>query len=397
MTDLVRVVEAAYDLGAADEQAWLTRVADEVRQALGFVDGVVAYTYGIDERGWITPGAIAVPGASMELAQDILNPGDMGDEDTASVVRTHMHSGASLATEVVRAATTPAAEYRQRTLSARGFVDALTLNATDPTRRGCMFVAPLKTSPRLAPQLTSRYAKLGAHIAAGLRLRRAVTSLVDEAVIDRGNVAHATGEAKSASARTALRAAVRAADRARGALRTRDPELALATWRGLVAGRWSLVDRFEADGRRYWVAHPNAPDARDPRALTPRERQVAAFVALGHSNKLIAYELGISTSTVGVCGVRRRRRARGHARRSPPCSRAAYPSDRGSQRVEAPERGFDPSALRRRPASSSDRVRRSPRRGAARAQTRALRGVGGGSPAPRSRSPRRRSRGCRGR
>jgi DNA-binding NarL/FixJ family response regulator len=93
---------------------------------------------------------------------------------------------------------------------------------------------------------------------------------------------------------------VRAVHRARGKLRKRDPERALATWRGLVAGRWSLVDRFEADGRRFIIAHPNAPDAPDPRALTPRERQVAGYVALGQSNKLIAYELGISPSTVGV-------------------------------------------------------------------------------------------------
>jgi DNA-binding NarL/FixJ family response regulator len=34
--------------------------------------------------------------------------------------------------------------------------------------------------------------------------------------------------------------------------------------------------------------------------LTPRERQVAEFAAIGHSNKEIAYELGVSASTVGV-------------------------------------------------------------------------------------------------
>jgi DNA-binding NarL/FixJ family response regulator len=65
-----------------------------------------------------------------------------------------------------------------------------------------------------------------------------------------------------------------------------------------VDGRWSLVDRFESDGRRFMVAHRNEPDVRDPRALSKRERQVVAFAATGHSNKLIGYELGVSPSSV---------------------------------------------------------------------------------------------------
>ena len=39
-----------------------------------------------------------------------------------------------------------------------------------------------------------------------------------------------------------------------------------------------------------------APD----RALTPRERQVLGYAELGHSNKLIAYSLGLAPSTVAT-------------------------------------------------------------------------------------------------
>jgi DNA-binding CsgD family transcriptional regulator len=46
------------------------------------------------------------------------------------------------------------------------------------------------------------------------------------------------------------------------------------------------------------VAHRNDPQAPDARALTLRERQVLGYAALGHSNKLIGYELGLHPSSV---------------------------------------------------------------------------------------------------
>jgi len=38
---------------------------------------------------------------------------------------------------------------------------------------------------------------------------------------------------------------------ARGALRKRDPEEALRLWQGLIRGRWTLIDWFDTDGRRF--------------------------------------------------------------------------------------------------------------------------------------------------
>jgi DNA-binding CsgD family transcriptional regulator len=48
----------------------------------------------------------------------------------------------------------------------------------------------------------------------------------------------------------------------------------------------------------YIVARENVPTPSGPAALTERERQVLRWAKLGHHNKLIAYELGISDSTV---------------------------------------------------------------------------------------------------
>jgi DNA-binding NarL/FixJ family response regulator len=107
-----------------------------------------------------------------------------------------------------------------------------------------------------------------------------------------------------------LREGVRAIERARGPLRRRDPREAIELWRGLVAGLWSLVDHFDSDGRRYLVAHRNDPRTPDPRGLTERERQIVAYADLGQSNKHIAYQLGLSPSTVAVHLARAREKLR---------------------------------------------------------------------------------------
>ena len=78
------------------------------------------------------------------------------------------------------------------------------------------------------------------------------------------------------------------------------PEEALSMWGGLVSGRWSLVDRFERDGRRFVVARKNAPDPSMPLALDLRERQVLGHMVQGDSAKLTAYTLGVTSSTVSA-------------------------------------------------------------------------------------------------
>ena len=69
-------------------------------------------------------------------------------------------------------------------------------------------------------------------------------------------------------------------------------------WRDLQRGAWSLVQHFDRDGRRYLVAVRTERGARKAPPLSARERDVCARVAKGHSNKVIAYDLGISLSTV---------------------------------------------------------------------------------------------------
>lgn len=74
---------------------------------------------------------------------------------------------------------------------------------------------------------------------------------------------------------------------------------AASVWRGLLTGRWRLLDSFERDQRWYLVARRCGDDEAHP-PVTEREEQVLALAARGHANKFIGYELGLSTSTVAT-------------------------------------------------------------------------------------------------
>jgi len=159
-------------------------------------------------------------------------------------------------------------------------------------------------------QERKRWPLMAIHLGAGLRLRAVAESLTlnaesVEAIFDSsGKLYEAREEAKRSSARDILRKAVRRIDKVRTKAGRRNPDSAMKAWEGLVQGRWSLVDYFDSDQRRFVVAIKNDPMSRDPRGLTVRERQVAEFIGLGQSNKEISYTLGLSLSAITNCTAR---------------------------------------------------------------------------------------------
>jgi DNA-binding CsgD family transcriptional regulator len=186
-----------------------------------------------------------------------------------------------------------------------GIFDSIWITATDPTGRGCGFHAGRKSIAWAGPGEKRTWGRIAAHLSSAIRLRYRVHDAEARgawaAVFDpNGKLHDATGEAQEAEARALLREAVLKIEKARGRQRLEQPEQALSEWKALVAGKWSLVDRLEQDGRRYIVARANEPRARGPAALSQREKQVLGYAQLGHHNKLIAYELGIAQSTVRV-------------------------------------------------------------------------------------------------
>jgi len=174
--------------------------------------------------------------------------------------------------------------------------------------------APLPRERAPHPQEAETWGRIASHVAAAFRLRRrGVTADPDvaAAVLDpSGRLQHARDASTVDGLRKELSSAVLRMERARSTLRDREPEEALALWRTLVDGRYTLLDAFERDGRRYVVAVENTPCPDGPGILTDRERQVAALAATGRSNKLIAYELGLGHSTVRVLLARAARKLR---------------------------------------------------------------------------------------
>jgi DNA-binding CsgD family transcriptional regulator len=153
------------------------------------------------------------------------------------------------------------------------------------------------------------YRRMSHHLAAAYRCRRrlrqaqpvgAIDPTCDaEAVLDaKARVVHAVGSAREKGAQEALVATAKARDRAHT---TRvDPLDELDRWSPLTSARWSLVDSFERSGHRYVVARENRARVAGLEALSDRERQVVAYLAMGQSTKETAYALGISDVTVRV-------------------------------------------------------------------------------------------------
>jgi DNA-binding CsgD family transcriptional regulator len=307
---LIDFVEAAYDLGA-ERDPWFARLmeagAPVLDQGLGFfalscvrppepgplvIEGIHVSAGGNDfvER---------VKGLQAQIDSAMLWPlSRPGVPKTLSEV-TDKHNPAAF----------------QVIMSHFDFAkDGLGIPAFDPDGRGIYLLVALPKVTTLSTRAREGWHMLAAHFAAGYRLRRALEQ-VDlgaapetelpfgaEIVIDPldFSVTEATGKARSNRALASLREAAEQVDRARGQMRESDPAQALALWRALVRGRWSTVDWFDSDGRRYVLGIPNAPDVSDPRGLTERETQVVEYAFLGLSNKMIGYNLGISDGRVST-------------------------------------------------------------------------------------------------
>jgi DNA-binding CsgD family transcriptional regulator len=294
-TDPISLVEAAYDL-EAPERAWMQTL---VEHAIPLVpDATRGVAFALDASNPTAPklGVPVAVGVDRDFPLELLH----AMEANANLTRYFKRKVAS-ASEVLGTGKIEGDVVGDFVL-AHGAPDSFGCVALDAEGRGVVVCTDLASVRRLSRSFRARWELLAAHVAAARRLRkRSAEGATEDCVVDPGGrVVHAQGDAAARGVRDKLRDAVVARDRARTRPVRAHPEEALALWPGLVSGRWSLVDRFERDGRRFVVATCNEPAPAGPLALSLRERQVLGHLAQGDSVKLAAYSLGLAPSTVST-------------------------------------------------------------------------------------------------
>jgi DNA-binding CsgD family transcriptional regulator len=297
LSDWIGIVESAYGLGGDLEQ-WLEGVLGAASGLLGDALSLTATAFRLGPRAIELEHVVSV-GRDARLEQSVRLSNAMAGQRTLDRLIRGAPPAATLS-ELL-----PAEDLGVLTvLSDRGTVhDTRRFLARASAERGIVFGAQIGARESLSDATRARWRRAAFHVGSGYRLRLGLGSerLDDasvEAVLDpSGRIRHAEPAARSHSAGELLRDMARRADRARGELR-RDPDEALELWEGLVRGRWSLVDHFDTDRRRFVVAHRNPPDGGDPRGLSPRERDCSELLGRAFTPKEIAYGIGLSAITV---------------------------------------------------------------------------------------------------
>jgi DNA-binding CsgD family transcriptional regulator len=187
-----------------------------------------------------------------------------------------------------------------------GARDLLTIVASDASGVGVLINVHLRSTFVLDRTASATFSQLAMHIASASQLRES-EGADDVAVFRRdGTLVHADPDVREAAAITPLRDVVRAMTR----LQTdRAGAAPLAKVTSRVEAQWTVVAHFSDKSDEFVVARRNAaPVLAVPgmEKLTPRECEVVSFLALGHSQKAIAYELGIAPSPVRVLIARAR-------------------------------------------------------------------------------------------
>ncbi|MBT8483923.1 MAG: helix-turn-helix transcriptional regulator [Myxococcales bacterium] len=303
----IATVEAAYDLGPTASD-WFPRLLEAILPLLD---------HGLGAGGLIAVKAPTPGLPTIETTHVVSGPDDVIARHIASmaslpVEQTHAQTQSGVFIVSEQTANHPEMLETWRTFF-DGAQDAIGLMTVDTDGRGIHILAPTPQVIALAPSARARWEMMAAHVASGMRLRNALLRQRErktsdselphgaEAMINPSDfgVIEAVNDAQGNDALRTLREAAIRIDKSRAEGRLEEhTDAALAEWWALVRGRWSMVDWFDTDERRYVLALPNPPTVPNPRGLTEQEQQVTAFAALGDSHKLIAYRLGLSRSRV---------------------------------------------------------------------------------------------------
>jgi DNA-binding CsgD family transcriptional regulator len=295
--DIIGILEAIYRV-EAEPDMWLTRILEAARPLMDAGLGLSAGTYDavgptLAVEAFVSVG---VPDGSSEKVR--ATSYDFTPEYVDKAFLGHVCEAASSIS-----GWDDLAFVRDGTLLPFGIRDRIGINGLSTDCSGTIIGIHLPVERGLSPAERRTYAKIACHLGAAHRLRRRLKQGIAsaEAVLSpSGRIEHAEGTAADRDALARLTGSARAIDQARSRKGRRNQDQALSEWTSMVEAQWTLVEAEESDGRRYLFARRNDPVAPGPEQLSERERQVISYALMGHHNKLIAYELGISHSTVRV-------------------------------------------------------------------------------------------------
>ena len=296
------VIDAAYHIDGGDD-VWLSNVMGAATPMMSRGLGMVGVLYdasrpGIFHSEHIAIGGMPMEGVTPELCREALEP---GPEGAPLVQELFGRVQCALVSETLAKCFPNLLKY-----TPDGAPDIFFINSTDPTLQGCVLSANVPDHAPIEPAMHLFWSRLSAHLVTAYRLRRRLrtqkgTPLEQaEAILTpEAKVAHATDAAGDSEVRELLSETVRTQARLRAKDRRADPH-AVGEWKALVDGRWSLVEHVDTDGKRMITAQRNESATSGTIGLSQHEQQVLSYATLGHSNKLIAYELGLAHSTVRV-------------------------------------------------------------------------------------------------
>jgi DNA-binding CsgD family transcriptional regulator len=289
------IVEAAY-ADVDDTEAWLRRLT-QLAATFDLGQGVVGYVQSADPN-LATPHFVAIGRDDYPALLTALQ--------VAAPPSWHEHFGrAMVASGSFRGflgALGESPDELSRILRPFGVYDVLGVRAQDGRGWAVGFTSFADSPIEASRSNLERWTRVATHLGTSLRLRLRLAGdapPAPDAVLSPDGRLLDAATREAARGRERLRVGVRDVDRARGSLRRTDPDAALSLWEGLLAGRWSLLDRVDTDGRRFVLAYANGVNVAGAWPLSERELAIVRWVVGGAANKEVAYALGLSVGTVG--------------------------------------------------------------------------------------------------
>ncbi|QDG49419.1 helix-turn-helix transcriptional regulator [Persicimonas caeni] len=304
MSNAVTAAHTAYMLDGNDGE-WLERLTELMGPMLSRGRGLLGYRWRRSADGGVRVGELYVAGGKPgdeEMLRELIANLDTTRASLAYGAPYSFRSLSEIAQEHPTLSDLTDDRDMQRIAHDREVVDFEMLRVDESDGRGWMFtVLRTEVGGIVAPR-RALWDRVRAHIAAGARLRmRLAKPDLDGAgaVYDptSGRLDVNSSEMRTKARRRRLLELIEARRHAEE-LAEKNPLEAMDLWQGLVDGRWSLLDVVDTDGRAFTVLKENPLQVRSRAALSERERQVAFLVGRGHHVKLVAYELGLTASTV---------------------------------------------------------------------------------------------------